>query len=207
MAAAAILKHDGLLMVDMPRGVEGGGLPTQQPVSVSFSSGRRDALFPDVAAACRFRLRVDSVAAYSVTDQHTAQDMASLLRAAASVLWCTGSDSDNGGGHTRVSLPEAGTCPVPGHVPASGTVRVHRLPLVATDGTACAGGNAAALLQVFSRVTCVELDEARAADLAHNLRVLGHDAGPVQQAAVPEQRSEDGSNVQVRSTAFPHGAC
>lgn len=65
----------------------------------------------------------------------------------------------------------------PGDAPC-GHALLPRLPLTATDGNACCGGTALALLGAFERVKAVELDEDRCADLVHNLRVLGYAPTP-----------------------------
>eukprot|EP00955_Chlamydomonas_euryale_P011769 126355-Chlamydomonas_euryale.AAC.13 len=142
--------------------------PHSQRLSLSFATGRRDTLFPDLPASLRARLRVDAVAAYSVTDQHTARQMASLLHVVASAMWSL-----------QVAKPllstPAETLHTAPQTDAGALLMVRPLPLRVTDGTACAGGNVMQLLPLFESTMCVELDEDRTADLVHNLIVLGHD--------------------------------
>lgn len=126
------------------------------PQLVSFSLGRRDTLFPKVPYSLRRRLRIDPVAAFSVTDQATADEMTSIIRSLATYLWepPNGSNTQSDGDrHTSTTS---------------------LLPLSITDGTACCGGNTISFLSAFEQVTAVELDEERYEDLVHNLRVMGH---------------------------------
>ena len=149
-AQEAVCALDGMLRI---------GRDTSSCISpqlVSFSLGRRDTLFPKVPYPLRRLLRIDPVAAFSVTDQATADEMTSIIRSLATNLWALPSNSNTQTDEERR------------------TRTTSLLPLSITDGTACCGGNTISFLSAFEQVTAVELDEERYEDLVHNLRVMGH---------------------------------
>eukprot|EP00741_Cyanophora_paradoxa_P003945 tig00000741_g3837.t1 len=117
-------------------------------VRLSHTAGRADALFPWQPFEVRAGLRIDQEASYSVADEPSAAAMASFLAALCRPALLR-----------TQQRPEDGPAPLP-------------LPLRVTDGAACAGGCAAALARCFARLTAVEVDASRAADLRHNLRLL-----------------------------------
>jgi hypothetical protein len=161
-------------------------LHLSQALQASFCTGRSDTLFPNLTYLQRRLLRIDAVAAFSVTDQNTASKMSAVLRQVAILIF---------GEEAQVTNEEKGAaiCPPDSlDLNKQSMNRVHQkalsgspgrtdlscpaslLGLTVTDGTACCGGNTLSLLATFSRVNAVELDEDRWQDLCHNLRVLGH---------------------------------
>jgi hypothetical protein len=117
--------------------------------AVSHATGRADALFSRLSFDARCALRIDDVAAYSVMDDASAQDMAALT-AAVTAAAC------------GLPWPPAGT--------QGGNAQ---LRLSCADVTACCGGTTMALAGAFASVTAVEIDSDRADDLDWNLRVAG----------------------------------
>lgn len=114
-----------------------------------------------------------------MTDAASAAAMASLLAQLASALRrlipVTGS-VDCPAAHSPAQPPDAVLSTSAQPLNLLGPT--HKLgpcagALSALDATACAGGNAAALAHAFEHVTAVELDEGRAQDLLHNLRIMG----------------------------------
>lgn len=108
-------------------------------LDISFQLGRRDKLFPHLSYETRAKMRVGARAAYSMTDQLTADQMTETMALIASALWRIEPDK------TKI------------------------LPLTVTDATACCGGNSLSFLSRFKRVVAVELDEDIYSDLSHNL--------------------------------------
>ena len=141
-----------------------------------MSAGRLDTLFPLFPFDLRSQLRVDSVGAFSVTDQVTADRVTDIIAAAAkeAVLLV---DSD-------ISVSERFAVTGLSDSDHSNEMNTSLLPLTVTDATACSGGNTLSLMRRFAHVQSVELDEDRVTDLRHNVdAVLRHhshhqEAGP-----------------------------
>ncbi|PNH10955.1 Proline--tRNA ligase [Tetrabaena socialis] len=222
-AAAAVRDLDGRLRL--------GG----SSLSVSPSAGRLDTIFPFLPYAVRSVLRVDGTAAFSATDQATADKMSALLAALAEAFLVgrplvpppgeeagttaeveaeaeagAGAEEEAEAGEGAAGPAGAGAAGLMGSAgpklatphaaqePGSGAPRLPltagdgqdggalrvplppprprslplRLPLSVTDGTACCGGNSLSLARRFERVTAVELDTDRAADLRHNVALV-----------------------------------
>ncbi|GLC34870.1 hypothetical protein PLESTM_000248700 [Pleodorina starrii] len=143
-AAEAVAALDGRLRL--------GGTP----LTVSYSSGRLDTIFPYLPYVVRCAMRVDSTAAFSATDQATADKMTDLLAGLAE----------------RLILPPPPPPETAGRVLSAPQQPRPLLPLVLTDGTACCGGNALSYARRFERVVAVELDPDRAEDLRHNAALV-----------------------------------
>ncbi|EFJ42504.1 hypothetical protein VOLCADRAFT_97362 [Volvox carteri f. nagariensis] len=150
-------------------------------LTVSYSSGRLDTIFPYLPYTVRSAMRVDSTAAFSATDQATADKMTDVLAGLAE----------------RLLLPS----------PLSPSSPPLLLPLTLTDGTACCGGNTLSFARRFQRVVAVELDPDRAADLRHNTALVQawdafrrgqHPAAAAAAARPPTEAAEGPSGDQVR---------
>ena len=85
--------------------------------------------------------------------------------------------------------------PLPAGGGGSGSSEPLPLPLAAADVTACCGGTTMALARAFARVTAVELDAERAADLAHNLGVAGISTTTLREADLPVAWAARGAGV------------
>eukprot|EP00873_Tetraselmis_striata_P000559 jgi/Tetstr1/420823/TSEL_011899.t1 len=127
-------------------------------LSVSMSAGRLDTLFPMFPYNVRCKLRVGAVAAFSVTDQTTADRITLITSTVAQELLLHNAAAD--------AAPPAGDDD--GRLAAAGPL----LPLAVTDATACSGGNTLSLMARFADVHAVEMDEDRAADLRHNVDLV-----------------------------------
>ncbi|GLI61307.1 hypothetical protein VaNZ11_003661, partial [Volvox africanus] len=149
-------------------------------LTVSYSSGRLDTIFPYLPYVVRSALRVDSTAAFSATDQATADKMTDLLAGLADRLLRTDwqpSGWEGPGPTMQRAMAGVGVAAaaatfnlgLPQPVVPTGS---ELLPLVLTDGTACCGGNALSFARRFQRVVAVELDPDRAEDLRHNVALV-----------------------------------
>ncbi|GIL73785.1 hypothetical protein Vretimale_5351 [Volvox reticuliferus] len=213
-AAAAIAALDNKLHL--------GGAP----LTVSYSSGRLDTIFPYLPYVVRSALRVDSTAAYSATDQATADKMTDLLAGLAERLLLTDWWPSSQGGHGPPSdEPRAAAVPravaEPGVAAAASTFSLGPpqpaarpssllLPLVLTDGTACCGGNSLSFSRRFQRVVAVELDPDRAEDLRHNAALVcawnALRRGQLASAATPPGGSSLDTSVPIAPfSAEPNG--
>jgi hypothetical protein len=105
---------------------------------------KRDYLFSSIPAALRWRLRVDDVALYSITEARSAADMTACVFEALAGAW--------GGG-------------------AGGAARARAAAV--TDACACVGGNVLSFATTFARVNAVEFSPQRARMLAVNAAVSG----------------------------------
>ncbi|GFR48064.1 hypothetical protein Agub_g9900, partial [Astrephomene gubernaculifera] len=137
------------------------------PLSVSPSSGRLDTIFPYLPYVVRCALRVDSTAAFSATDQATADQMSRLLAALSERLLLLPRPTGTGGGEEKENKVEKEE-----EEEGRGGGAGRLLPLTVTDGTACCGGNSLSLAARFQRVNAVELDADRAEDLRHNVALV-----------------------------------
>eukprot|EP00192_Tetraselmis_astigmatica_P007447 CAMPEP_0117666380 /NCGR_PEP_ID=MMETSP0804-20121206/10345_1 /TAXON_ID=1074897 /ORGANISM="Tetraselmis astigmatica, Strain CCMP880" /LENGTH=713 /DNA_ID=CAMNT_0005473921 /DNA_START=66 /DNA_END=2207 /DNA_ORIENTATION=+ len=134
-------------------------------LTVSMSAGRLDTLFPLFPFALRSALRVDSVGAFSVTDQVTADRVTDIIAAAAEEVLLAGrhgirASAGEGANHLLGTSSYRET---------EATLAAGLLPLTVTDATACSGGNTLSLMRRFARLLSVELDEDRVMDLRRNV--------------------------------------
>lgn len=164
---------------------------------LSHACGRCDTLFPKLPCAVRCRLKVDSVGAFSVTDQFAADAMTDILAAVAAAMksaaaecsapWqpsvahpssaaANSSASSTFREEDLNSNTAGGAC-----WPSGGAAAYCRtaaagagalLPLTVTDATACCGGNTLSFMQRFARIHAVEVDEDRCCYLKQNVETL-----------------------------------
>ncbi|GAX74626.1 hypothetical protein CEUSTIGMA_g2074.t1 [Chlamydomonas eustigma] len=188
-------------------------LKLSAPLQVSFCTGRADTLFPHIPYLQRRLLRIDAVAAFSVTDHYTASKMSEVLKQVSLLIFEVAVQvgveegiphpSSKPGGLDR--KPVSGLQqPQPSHSSEGKVMHLHGslLDLTVTDGTACCGGNTLTLLTAFRHVNAVELDADRCQDLCHNLQVLGH--RPRQCHFHAEGGFESDLNTNVPEQAFSY---
>ena len=158
-AESAIAALSGTLEV-------GGVRVTLAPVT-----DKRDMLFSKLTHAQRLALRLDSVALYSVTDQHDADRVSLLIGALAACAvppLCPEAKAAPGAPPQSADSTFDGDAPVVSH-PQPPTRTTTDLSVL--DAFACVGGNTISFAQHFRHVVAVELDVDRHAMLAHNVAV------------------------------------
>ena len=112
-------------------------------LQVSRPAGKRDTLFQNLPYSKRKKLKLDSVALFSVTDMNTAEEINELLSVLCRV----------GGGQKR-SQKDA------------------QFSIGITDACACVGGNTLAFAKLFHHVNAIEIDSVRASYLKHNVETV-----------------------------------
>ncbi|KAG2486549.1 hypothetical protein HYH03_014850 [Edaphochlamys debaryana] len=205
-AATAVRQLDGVLRLAGRR------------LSVAPSCGRLDTVFPGLPFPLRSALRLDPTAAFSATDQASADAMTRLLADLAQSLFRmpqqstmaseNRTETEAAGASAGTTVAVAPAAPEsPAVVAKPGTEAEARdggeearargkglLPLAVTDGTGCSGGNALSFARAFGRVAAVELDEERAADLRYNAALVGAWAAFTQRrrTEAAERREDEG---------------
>lgn len=154
---------------------------------------KRDILFPFMPYEWRIKIKLDSTALFSVTDQIYAQKISQLvlilaragrnIQAQEQMSLSSSSSSATSDSSTSDSMSPSSSSMSYGHSLVSplsvlnwtsweGPSHLHE-PLVLTETCACAGGNTLSFARHFQHVHAIEMDPARAEDLSHNLQVVG----------------------------------